>query len=182
MQGDPADGDLVAVVQPARRFERPAGDAVLAAVFGEAVDPEAVLLVRPLDLDAKLFRKDAGAAAMVDVAVGEPDLLDRDPGLRRRCLEPRQVAAGIDERAAHGFRAPQQGAVLLERRDGKDRRAERRVAHLPVSTSDSAGCTSFIDAATASACRMARSTLPPASLARFSSLQPRRINSAKTKG
>ena len=46
----------------------------------------------------------------------------------------------------------------------------------------SAGATSFIDAATASARRSARRKLPPASLARLASLQPRRMSSANSKG
>ena len=40
----------------------------------------------------------------------------------------------------------------------------------------------FIEAATASARRSARSTFPPASFARFSSDQPRRISSANRFG
>ena len=44
------------------------------------------------------------------------------------------------------------------------------------------GGTSFIDEATSSALRSARRTFPPASLARFLSLQPRRISSANSSG
>ena len=62
---------------------------------------------------------------MVDVAVGEQDLLDRHAGLGRRRLQPVEVAAGIDERAAHRLGAPQQGAILLQRGDRDDRRLER---------------------------------------------------------
>ena len=109
---------------------------------------------------------------MVDMAVGQQDLLDRDSGLRRRRLEPRQVAARIDERAAHRLGAPDQRAILLQRRHRNDRRAQRRLAHFHGSAGRGcevaiAGGSFFIEAATASAWRITRSTLPPASLARF---------------
>ena len=56
----------------------------LRAVLGEPVDPEAVVLVRPFDRDAELLGEDAGLAAMVDMAVGQQDLLDRHAGLLAR--------------------------------------------------------------------------------------------------
>ena len=129
----------------------------LRAVLGQPLDPEAVVLVRAFDRHAKLFGEDAGRAAMVDMAVGQQDLLDRDAGLRRRRLEPRQIAAGIDEGAAHRRRAPQQGAILLQRRHRDDRRAQRRARSFGPAAREqvaSAGGSSFIDAATASARRM----------------------------
>src|SRR5205085_8150954 len=162
-------------------------DAVLLAILLEPVDPEQIVLVRALDGDAKLFGEHAGLAAMVDMAVGEQDLLDRYAGLGGGRFEPRQVAAGIGESAAHRLGAPDQAAILLQRRDRQDRGAQRRVlgrrlAHLAGSSVAIDGGSSFIDAATASARRRTRRMLPPASLARFSSLQPRRINSAKMTG
>ena len=101
LEGQLADGHRVAVDQPAVGLERLAGDAVARAVLVEPGDPEAVVLVRALDRHAELRGEHAGLAAMVDVAVGQQDLLDRHPGLRGRGLEPVEVAAGIDERAAH---------------------------------------------------------------------------------
>src|SRR5438270_6887043 len=116
---------------------------------------------------------------MVDMAVGEQDLLDRDARLARARLQPWQVAAWIYERAAHRFRAPQQRAILLQRRDRNDRRPQRRLGrgHFQGSVGRGwsvaiAGGSFFIDAATASACRSTRSKLPPASVARFTSDQP----------
>src|SRR3546814_4143007 len=70
-------------------------------------------------------------AAMIDMAVGEQDLLDRDAMMRGRRLQFRQIAAGIDEGALHRLGAPQQGAILLERGDGDDRGAERGLRHRP---------------------------------------------------
>ena len=120
----------------------------------------------------RALRRESRPAAMVDMAVGQQDLLDRHPGLSSGGLEPRQVAARIDEGAAHRRRAPQQGAILLQRRHRDDRRAKRRRGLVRQSSTSSwsiAGGSFFIDGATASAWRMARSTLPPASLARSES-------------
>jgi hypothetical protein len=172
------------------RFERPANDAVLRPVLAQLLDPEAVVLVRAFDRNAKLLGENAGTAAMVDVAVGQQDFLDRDARLRGRRLEPRQVAARVDERAAHRRGAPQQGAILLQRRHRDYRGLERRLcfAHFQGSVADRgssvavAGGSPFIEAATASACRSTRSRLPPASFDRSSSLQPRRISSANSNG
>src|SRR5207302_928435 len=129
VEGEVADGRLIAVGEPTRGLEWLAGNAVLGTVLGQPVDPVDVGLVRPLDWDAKLLGKYAGAAAMIDVAVRQQDLLDRHSRLRHRRLEPRQVAAGIDEGAAHRRGAPQQGAILLQRRHWNDRRSEGRFAH-----------------------------------------------------
>src|SRR6476660_4231133 len=111
---------------------------------------------------------------MVDMAMGQHDFLDRDSGLLSGRLEPSEIAARIDERAAHSLRAPQQSAVLLQRRDRDDRRAKGRLggAHFHGSVEVQglsvavAGASSFIDAATASAWRKTRRRFPPASLAR----------------
>src|SRR3954452_9843452 len=190
VEGQFANGDLVAVDEPPCRFERLTGDSIFRAVLREAVDPEAVFLVRSLDLDSELLREDAGAAAMVDVAVGQQDLLDGDVGLLGRGLEAREVAARIDECCPHSPGAPQKRAILVERRDRDDRCAQRRLgcAHFQGSVADHglsvaiAGGSFFIDAATASAPRSARRTLPPASFERFWSLHPRRISSANRRG
>src|SRR3546814_9646549 len=56
-------------------------------------------------------------AAMIDMAVGEQDLLDRDAMMRGRRLQFRQIAAGIDEGALHRLGAPQRSD---ERRVGKE--------------------------------------------------------------
>ena len=128
-----ADLDLVAVVQPAARFEGAADDPVFGAVGAQLLDPEAILFVRALDRDAQLFGENPGSPAMIDVAVGQQDLLERHAGLVGRGLEPGQVAARIDERAAHCRGAPQQGAVLLQRRDRDDRGLEWRLAHFQTS-------------------------------------------------
>src|SRR5262249_32588408 len=57
---------------------------------------------------------------VIDMAVREPDLLDRDAGLPDRLLDPRHVPAGIDHDGLFGGLAPDDGAVLFERRHWHD--------------------------------------------------------------
>src|SRR3569832_1588503 len=92
VEGQFADIDLVTIGQPARRFERSAYDVIFGTVLGKTVDPVTVGLMRPLDRNAKLGGKQPGATAMVDMAVGQQDLFDRPPGLRRGRIEARPVA------------------------------------------------------------------------------------------
>ena len=66
---------------------------------------------------------------MIDMTMGEEDLLDRHALLRGCGLEPVEIAARIDKGAPHGLRAPKQGAVLLERRDRDDGCLDRGIAH-----------------------------------------------------
>lgn len=114
---------LIAVMQPAVWGEWPAGDAIFAVT--ELVDPELVILLRPLDRYAQFFREDARAAAMVDMAMGDEQLFDRHALFGGSALEHVEIAARIYERAAHCFRTPQQGAVLLERRHREDNGLDR---------------------------------------------------------
>src|SRR3546814_10855972 len=66
-----ADRDLIALVQPAIGLERHAANPVFAAVLVEPRDPEAILLVRPLDRHAEIVGERLRLAAMIDMAVGE---------------------------------------------------------------------------------------------------------------
>ena len=84
---------------------------------------------RPAAQAATGLGQRAGLAAMIDMPVGEDDLFDRHAVMRDRRLELGQIAPRIDQRAPHGLRAPEQRAVLLQRRDGHDGGPERRVRH-----------------------------------------------------
>jgi hypothetical protein len=57
---------------------------------------------------------------MIQVAMRDEQLFQRHPLLRHGTLEQIQIATGIGQRAAHGFCAPDQRAILLKRRDGDD--------------------------------------------------------------
>ena len=179
-----ANSDLIAIDKPACRLEGLAEDAIFGAVGGQPVDPVTISFMRTLDRDAEVTGKDSGTSAMVDMAVGEEDLFNCNASRSGCVLETIKVSAWIDERAQHRSGAPEQSAILLERRNRNNGRSKRRITHLDASGASLAiaGGSSFIDAATASACRMTLRILPPASLERFWSDQPRLISSANSKG
>ena len=55
---------------------------------------------------------------MVDMRMRDPNLLKRDAELLAPIEQHVQVTTWIDDGATHGFIAPNDGAVLLERGDG----------------------------------------------------------------
>ena len=141
-EGQLADRHRVAVDQPAVGLERFAGNAIGAAVVFEPGDPETVVFMRPLDRHPEFFRKDAGRAAMVDVAVGEQDFLDGDAVLGDGRAQLRQIAARIDEGTEHRPGAPDKAAVLLQRRHRYNRRAKRGLGHRRRVTGKASACPS----------------------------------------
>jgi hypothetical protein len=62
------------------------------------------------------------------MTMGKEDFLDSDALLRCGILQLIKVAAWISEGAAHGFGAPDQAAILLQRCDGNDGGFERHYA------------------------------------------------------
>jgi hypothetical protein len=68
------------------------------ALLRQRVDPELVARVRADDRQPALARQRAGAAGVVDVGVGQPDLLEVEPEFVHRRQQQRQVAAGVDDR------------------------------------------------------------------------------------
>ena len=76
LPGRLAQGDGVAVDKPARRVEGASvGKAPAAALFAHAGDPEVVFQMRPHDRRTRLLRHFRGAGRMVEVAMGDPDLI-----------------------------------------------------------------------------------------------------------
>jgi hypothetical protein len=121
LERDPADGDLVAFLEPpVRRDIAAAHDAVRPPRLGEAIEQEGVSPMRSLDRHPELLLERGGPAGVIDVAVREQDLLDRDARLRDPLLDAVEVAAGIDDSAPLRRLAPNDGAVLLERRHRDD--------------------------------------------------------------
>ncbi len=57
---------------------------------------------------------------MIDVRVGDQDLLERKALARHQCQEPLDFAAGIDKRCAPGDFTPDERAVLLQWRHRDD--------------------------------------------------------------
>ena len=79
--------------------------------------------MRALDLHLQRVAQVGGAADMVDMAMGQPDLLDRDAGLLDRRQDLGNVPAGVDHHGLLGRLVPDDGAVLLEQRHRNDNRA-----------------------------------------------------------
>ena len=86
--------------------------------------------MRALDRHLQRIAQFGRAADMVDMAVGQPDLLDGDAGLLDRLEDLRHVAAGVDHHGLLAGLVPDDGAVLLEQRHGDDDRAGLRLARI----------------------------------------------------
>src|ERR1700674_1051968 len=117
IEGQLADLYLIALVEPAfRRDVARTGHPEGAAALGQAFEQKPVGAVRPLDRHvttrAETLLELGGAAGVIDMTMGEPDLIDAHTGLRDRILDPRQIASRVDHGRAPGRLAPQDGAVL----------------------------------------------------------------------
>ena len=80
--------------------------------------------MRALDLHAVMLGHGAGGRGMVDMAMGQQHLGDPDALLVDLLLQHVEVAARIDGGAFHRLVIPDDGAILLERRDGGDQDLE----------------------------------------------------------
>src|SRR5512139_392644 len=88
VEAELADRHRIAILKPAIGLERLAIDPVTLAVFLQPADPENIVLVRALDGHAQLGSKYPGRSAMVDVTMGQEDLLDGRSRLRGGRLQP----------------------------------------------------------------------------------------------
>ncbi len=91
----------------------------------DLVDPERVVRMRSFDLQAGAISELRRAATVVQVAVGHPDPVQFQPARRDQPDQAFRLGAGIDDRRFLGLGAPDQGAVLPERRDRHDQDADR---------------------------------------------------------
>ena len=89
--------DRVAIFQPAIGHERLCRrQSVLTGGFGQAIDPETILLVRTFYRYAKALRQNRSAGTVIDMPMGQKNL-DRNQGTRRDLSDdPLKIAAGID--------------------------------------------------------------------------------------
>jgi len=115
----------VAVVQPPRGGEAAGlGQAVFLTLRGNQIDPELVLRVRPHDVEAGLFLHLGGGAGMVQMAVRDPDGVQRQTAPRDLTQNGVDRTAGIDDGGLLRLLAPDRRAVLLKRRNGRDEDAD----------------------------------------------------------
>ncbi len=105
----------IALLQPAGRLEALGLHPVARTVIVELLDPEKVVLVRPLDRQAKLIRQHPSLPAMIEMTMGDEDLLQRHTRLGNAVLEFIEIAARIGQRSLHRLGAPDQRAILLKR-------------------------------------------------------------------
>lgn len=125
----------IAVFEPPIGGEGPgAAQAVTLGRGFDQVDPVLVGGVRSLDRGAGALGHLGDPAGVIGVAVGDPDLLDGHALVAGDAQQLVDLAAGIDDRGLHRLGAPDQGAVLLQRRDrsheGADRKGRVRRVHL----------------------------------------------------
>src|SRR6185369_11926897 len=90
------------------------------ALLGHAVDPETVVLVRPLDRNAGLSSQRGHRAGVIDMAMGDQDAGQRQAFGLQRLPDAIEIAARIDDRRLLGLFAPENGAVLFERSNRND--------------------------------------------------------------
>jgi len=97
-----------------------AGQTEHPALLRHSINPEAVFALRSFDRQRQTVGEFGDRAGMIDVPVCDQDLLQRD-ALGLDCAQyARDVAARIDQRCTLRLLAPEEAAVLLERRDRDD--------------------------------------------------------------
>src|SRR5205809_6504391 len=96
VEGKVTDRDRIALVEPAVGAEiAHAGHAEALAAAHDIVEQKFVGDMRALDLDLKRVAQFRSAADMVDMAVRQPDVLNRYAGLLDRLLDFGNVRAGV---------------------------------------------------------------------------------------
>src|SRR3954464_11774869 len=96
VESEVADFDLIALVEPAVGSEiAHIGHAKTFAATHDIIEQIFVSDMRAFDLHLQGVAQLGGAADMIDMAVGEPDFLNRDAGLLDRLQNLRNVPAGV---------------------------------------------------------------------------------------
>src|SRR3546814_5962025 len=106
-----ADGNLVAIIQPAIRFENRSINSIAAAVFSQPGNPEAIRLMRAFYGHPEFLRQRVGFSALVNMAVGTETFLDLPAMLGCCSLQSPVIAARIYACALARGSAPQQCTV-----------------------------------------------------------------------
>jgi hypothetical protein len=116
-----ADLHRIALLQPAIRFEfLGLPETETACLRWQLLDPVAVAFMRAFDRQFETPGKFCRRTGVIDVRMSQQDLCQLYPVLLHAGEDFLQVTARIDDRAVHGFSAPDDRAVLLERGDRND--------------------------------------------------------------
>src|SRR5262249_17609270 len=117
----------LADLDPVSLFQPPVGRHVCGVVhtvragrLNDLLQQKRIGPVRAFDRYFELCLQAGGGADVIDMAVGQPDFLDRNTGFGNGALDVREVAAGIDDHGTLARLAPQHRAVLLKRGDLDD--------------------------------------------------------------
>ena len=112
----------VTILQPSIWFERLGfAETEGGRALGQLLDPETILALRPLDGHACAPAQFCRTRTMVDMAMGEKDLLERRAGAFQSIEDPFEVTSRINDGGLVCSLVNQDGAILLERSDGNDR-------------------------------------------------------------
>ena len=113
------EGDGVVVIQPARGGECACRwKAIAGCSLWQSINPKLIAFMGAEDRQTQLFGQVCRGAGMVNVGVGDPDLLQGHAQLLAGCLNDGQIATRVDDGGFHGLVAPNDGAILLEWGDG----------------------------------------------------------------
>ena len=125
-----AKADGVAILQPAvRPAVLAAGNAVAAPLLGNRIEEERVVLMWPFYRNGPTAGERRRPAGMIEMTVGEEDFFHPDVLLGNGFFYFGEIAAGVHDRSLHGFCAPQDRTVLLERRHRDEKEFEGCFGH-----------------------------------------------------
>lgn len=110
---------------PVRHHITAIGNAVLRTLRLDLIEQPLIILVRSDDRRARAFLDLGGCASMIEMAMRQPDFLDRHAKLARRRHQPVRLTARIDENPFPGRSRPDQRGVLLQWRHRNDPDFER---------------------------------------------------------
>src|SRR3984893_7486607 len=102
------DLDLISVFQPSvKRHVRGVPDTESAGTFSDVLQQNQIILVGTLDRNFKPRLQVCGTTDVIDVAVGQPDLVDHDAGCGDGALDVGEVAPGVDDHGTLAGFAPE---------------------------------------------------------------------------
>ena len=116
-----ADLDRLPVVQPLRRRERfNLGEPKHLRLLHQTVYPELIVGVRPDDWQAQVLGKGRSTSSVINVGVCDDDLFDLEVMFADQRENFFNVVAGVNHHRLAGLLVAHDGAIALQRADGKN--------------------------------------------------------------
>ena len=114
-----AQAHRIAIVQPAGGLERLGRwETVIRCGLRQAIDPELIAFVRADDGQLQTLGEFSRGTGMVDVSVGDPDLLELQLKVTHRLQDDIEIPAWVDHGSLQRRVTPDERAVLLEGGNG----------------------------------------------------------------